>query len=310
MPKPNLFLIWEPKGGTTIIHHYLSQHPNIFMSEPKEPSHFDTDHFEEAVRFHGEKKAKSIFKYTNKESYLSLFDQVHNEKVIWESSTNYAYSKKSAENIYNFNHESKIIYIIREPLSFLESWYLQIHKTWSEDSANFSRALKLEKMRKLWKKIPASCKYPSLLFYSERIKYSENLQRYLNYFPNKNIKVIIYEEFKENNQKVINEITDFLWLQRTIISYRVKNKKRFTRYKFLRNLIRNVLPKSVRKRFWPYLGRIIYSQNTNKKIANYSKDKLMKEIKPEVKKLNNLLHKNNLIESKKDLLWYWWYNKV
>ena len=37
MKKPNLFIIGEPKCGTTSLHEYLDQHPEIYMSEEKEP---------------------------------------------------------------------------------------------------------------------------------------------------------------------------------------------------------------------------------------------------------------------------------
>ena len=39
MGKPNLFIIGAAKSGTTSLHNYLNQHPNIFMCNPKEP-HF------------------------------------------------------------------------------------------------------------------------------------------------------------------------------------------------------------------------------------------------------------------------------
>ena len=41
--KPNLFLIGAPKCGTTSLASYLSDHPQIFVSDPKEPHFFNTD---------------------------------------------------------------------------------------------------------------------------------------------------------------------------------------------------------------------------------------------------------------------------
>lgn len=38
--KPNFLIVGAAKAATTTIHHYLSQHPEIFMSENKEPSFF------------------------------------------------------------------------------------------------------------------------------------------------------------------------------------------------------------------------------------------------------------------------------
>ena len=39
MGKPNLFIVGAAKSGTTSLHNYLNQHPDIFMCNPKEP-HF------------------------------------------------------------------------------------------------------------------------------------------------------------------------------------------------------------------------------------------------------------------------------
>lgn len=41
--KPNFFIIGAPKCGTTSLAHYLGEHPDIFMSYPKEPFYFCPD---------------------------------------------------------------------------------------------------------------------------------------------------------------------------------------------------------------------------------------------------------------------------
>ena len=37
---PNLFIIGAMKSGTTSLHEYLNEHPDIIMSEVKEPGFF------------------------------------------------------------------------------------------------------------------------------------------------------------------------------------------------------------------------------------------------------------------------------
>jgi hypothetical protein len=44
-PRPQFFIVGAPKCGTTAMCHYLSQHPEIFISTPKEPHFFDTELF-------------------------------------------------------------------------------------------------------------------------------------------------------------------------------------------------------------------------------------------------------------------------
>ena len=40
---PNLVIIGAPKAGTTALHRYLSEHPEVFMSEQKELQYFQRD---------------------------------------------------------------------------------------------------------------------------------------------------------------------------------------------------------------------------------------------------------------------------
>ena len=40
MSYPNTFIVGAAKAGTTSLHHYLGQHPQVFMSAWKEPHHF------------------------------------------------------------------------------------------------------------------------------------------------------------------------------------------------------------------------------------------------------------------------------
>ena len=39
MALPNLLIVGAAKSGTTSLHNYLNQHPDVFMCSPKEP-HF------------------------------------------------------------------------------------------------------------------------------------------------------------------------------------------------------------------------------------------------------------------------------
>ena len=43
-PRPNFFIAGSPKCGTSSMHDYLGQHPEVYMSEEmKEPGYFNPD---------------------------------------------------------------------------------------------------------------------------------------------------------------------------------------------------------------------------------------------------------------------------
>jgi len=207
--KPNLFIIGTAKSGTTALASFLDMHPEVFISKPKEPGYFCSDFHEESNRFYGEYNLKH-FEFQNKDDYLKLFDKADNLKILGEASTNYIYSKTSAKEIFKFNLKAKIILSIREPVEFLHSLHMQYVNDTSEDEEDFKKALALERSRKKGQNLNKRVRTPSYLHYSERIKYSLQIQRYLDVFQNEQIKIIIFDDFKNDNKNVYKDILRFL----------------------------------------------------------------------------------------------------
>jgi len=111
MSRVNLFVVGAMKSGSTTLHHYLSEHPQIFMSHEKEPGFF----------------VPEIWGDRDEREYKELFSGVTTEKYIGESSTHYTkqptYSRV-ADKIYNYNPKSRILYIVRHPIKRAISHYL------------------------------------------------------------------------------------------------------------------------------------------------------------------------------------------
>lgn len=205
---PNFFIVGEPKSGTTALSHFLSLHPEVFISKPKEPSYFCSDLHHESFVYNG---SHDYFDIRDEDLYLSLFKQA-NQIAIGEASTSYLYSKQAAQTIYNFNKEAKIIAIFREPVAFLASLHNQYINGNVEDHVLFQDAINLESRRKKGEQIPRKTRCPSELFYAERIKYTEQITRFINLFGNDNILPVIFDDFSENNEKVYKQVCELLWM--------------------------------------------------------------------------------------------------
>jgi hypothetical protein len=111
--RPNLFIFGAMKSGTTSLHAYLALHPDIFMSEPKEPSYF----VEEMKLGKGE------------QWYLSLFAAAGDAKVIGESSAPYSMVPRYMgvpDRIARFNPDARFVYIMRDPFQRTLSHYAHI----------------------------------------------------------------------------------------------------------------------------------------------------------------------------------------
>ena len=121
---PNLFIVGAMKSGTSSLHNYLATHPEIYMSEFKEPQYFaDLG------------KDISRNQFPTEEAYLSLFKNAGNAKIIGESSTNYSKIPEFTgvpQRIKAFSPEAKIIYIMRDPIERALSHYWERVKRYLE----------------------------------------------------------------------------------------------------------------------------------------------------------------------------------
>ncbi len=108
--RPNLFIIGAMKSGTTSLHEYLDTHPQIGMSQEKEPGYF----VEELALHKGE------------EWYLNLFEQDDRFRYLGESSTHYTklpVYQGVPDRLYRFNPDARLIYIMRNPFDRVVSHY-------------------------------------------------------------------------------------------------------------------------------------------------------------------------------------------
>ena len=198
--KPNFFIIGAPKCGTTSIHATLKNHPDIFMPDQKELQFFATDLF--------------CKNYITKKQYLELFSPAKDEKIIGEASVWYLYSKDAPINIKKFNKNSKFLVILRNPVHMLESLHAQFIFDNMEQFSNFQLALDMEDERKRGKLVKSSVSNRKFLYYSDIVRYLEQIKRYLELFGEENVKILIFEKLLKNPEEHINSISDFLEISR------------------------------------------------------------------------------------------------
>lgn len=312
MIKPNLFIVGQPKSGTTALHYFLEQHPEIFMSKPKEPHFFCKDFHEDSDRFHGKAGSKKYFPIRTMDEYLGLFTTKKEYKIFGEASTNYLYSKVAANFIHKFNPDAKIIMIFREPVSFLYSLHSQYVNATSEDIGIFGNAFNLSEDRKNGKNIPVRARCPLYVCYSERVDYVSQIERYFNNFPEDQIKIIIFDDFRKDNERIYKEILKFLNVDENILpdfkgiheSKIPKNRflNKFLRNPHLKNIPKSILPPKLYDSIQLKVQDLLMRNQQRIPIDPNLKFEIMKKFKPEIEKFSDFL-KRNLVDE-------WEYNKV
>jgi Sulfotransferase family len=203
---PDFFIVGHPKSGTTALYDMLRAHPQVFMPSLKEPLFFSSDM---GLRFPTPRSGKVP---QTLDAYLALFADGGQQQRWGEASSSYLWSRTAAAAIAQLQPQARIIAVLREPASFLQSLHLQLMQIHVESQGSFRKALALEPARREGKRIPRRSHRPQLLLYSEHVRYVEQLRRYEAVFPPEQLLVLIYDDFRADNEATIRKILRFLEL--------------------------------------------------------------------------------------------------
>jgi hypothetical protein len=193
---PDLFIAGAPKCGTTALHHYLSEHPRIFMSTAKEPWYFASDY----------PRLRSTL-----EDYLQVFrGATENHLAVGEASAVYLRSSVALPAIREFRPDARIVAMVRNPVDLAYSFHSQQLSSLNEDETDFERAWRLQEARRKGDSIPRLCRTPPLLQYGEVARVGEQVQRLLSIFDERQVKIVVFDDLVADTRTVYEEVLTFL----------------------------------------------------------------------------------------------------
>ncbi|MEL6139272.1 MAG: sulfotransferase [Cyanobacteria bacterium J06628_6] len=192
---PNLFVVGAAKAGTTSLYHYLSQHPDIYMSPIKEP-HFFSD-ISPAERYMALSGCVNI---QDAKTYLGLFERRRQHSIVGEASPSYLWDEQAPAKIQQVSPNAKIVIMLREPTSRAYSHYLNEVRAGLEKRP-FLEALQadLASRETGWGVSP---------LYVALGQYSQQVQRYLDRFEA--VHVVFFEEFIKDVEGHLRQLFEFL----------------------------------------------------------------------------------------------------
>jgi hypothetical protein len=200
---PDFFIVGNAKSGTTALYEMLMRHPQIFMPESKEPWFFAAE-----LQVRPPPRPEGIAQTLDE--YMTLFDGARPEQRVGEATALYLWSRTAAARIADARPDARIIAILREPASFLQSLHLQFVQTYIETESDLGKALALEDDRREGRHVPRYTYWPQALIYSDHVRYVEQLQRYHAVFPPEQVLVIIYDDFRSDNAATVRKVLRFL----------------------------------------------------------------------------------------------------
>jgi hypothetical protein len=188
---PNFIICGTQKSGTTSLYYYLKEIPSIALPLKKEIHFFDL-YYEKGVGW-----------------YKKYFEEFQNKgyKLIGEATPSYMYFEDVPRRIYELIPNTKLIFMLRDPIDRAYSHYWHTVKRGYE-SLSFDEAIEMEEKR--ISDAPSSIR--QRYSYIDRGKYIVQLKRFWKYFPKEQMLILITEELKERPKKIQNQIFEFLEL--------------------------------------------------------------------------------------------------
>ena len=198
---PEFLIIGAARAGTTALHSYLRQNPSIFMPAAKEPNFFSFEG--EALNYKGPGADYVNNSVTNIEKYTALFSDAAPGSIRGEASPLYLFSERAPERIYHHIPQVRMVVVLRNPIDQALSHYLYAVKQRIEPLEDFAAALEAEDDR-------LAAGWQPMFGYSRFPRYAEQLSRYFNLFDRNQFLIRPYEDFQNDPQGLISDITKFI----------------------------------------------------------------------------------------------------
>ncbi len=287
MMVPNFFIIGAPKCGTTSLYEYLKDHPNIFMSPTKEPMYFDFDL----------KKPHPI----NFTAYQSLFSKAdpNIHKAVGEASTSYLYSEVAVSEILRNYPNAKFIVTLRNPVDFVQSWHSENVYNGHETILDLEKAWRAEHDRKAGNNIPVHCPEIKKLFYSERGRFGDQIERLYLTVSKERVKVILFNDLISKTKETYEEVLEFLGVPSDgRASFEKLNENKILRSPRLQQALRYIgkLKKKIglNKNFGLliFFHKINLKRGARKNISDDLRSELIKYFQKDIAKLSKLIDRD------------------
>jgi hypothetical protein len=284
------------KAGTTAVHVYLYQHPEVYMSFLKEPKYLSITANKFPHNGPGDKKVDDgIIK--SREEYLNLFKDARDEKVIGESSADYLYFHDTViPLIKTISPRAKILIMLRNPVDRAYSAYRHMIMDERED-LSFEKALGSEdkRMRE---------NYEFIWFYKDAGFYYEQVKHYIDSFGRENVMICLYDDFVVDSMAVMKDIYRFLDVEEgftpdTDVKYNVGPTVRSESFEeFLvkyehpvKRVLRPVLLNTIGKRYTEALVNYFIRRNTLS-IKPKTRKRLIELYRDDILKLEGLIDRD------------------
>jgi hypothetical protein len=206
--RVNFVVAGVQKAGTTAIHDFLAQHPEVALLRDQALHFFDQEeHF----------RSPPDYRVLH-----SNFRPGRRWRVAGEVTADYLYYPCALERIAAYNSEMKIIIFLRNPTErAFSQWNMRREK--NQEPLEFVDALKRDEEIGL-------AKNPRGNAYIARSLYAPQLEKVFAFFPREQVLIVKYETFRADPFPIIDQIFGFIGVgKRTGLKNKQRNVGAYSR---------------------------------------------------------------------------------
>jgi Sulfotransferase domain len=179
MRLPNFLVIGAQRAGTTLLHHILDLHPDVYMPQRRKEVHYFDWYFERGPEWYSE--------------FFPNGREARQYRAIGEATPDYLFDARAPARIAAVLPDCKLVVSLRNPIDRAFSWYLFCLRSVNE------------------KRGPAD-------FFSQETEclqrglYAQQLSNYFALFPRSAFFIMIYEELIKDPAPQLESLASFLGL--------------------------------------------------------------------------------------------------
>lgn len=200
---PDFFVIGAPKAGTSALHSALAQHPQLFLSSPKEPKYFMCgDSPPPAYKGPGDAHSNQEWIW-QRERYLRLFDGAGEGQLTGESTPFYLYNRDARRRIAADRPDAKLVAVLRDPVDRAYSNWMHLWMDGLEPRADIVEAVRREPQR-------VDDGWAPFWHYQRLGMYGRQLDDLFDHFPREQVLLLRYRELVETPDAALGRVFAFL----------------------------------------------------------------------------------------------------
>ena len=273
MTLPTFLIIGTMKGGTTSLHRYLRQHPEVFMPERKELNFFLDDYAGPPIDPPEERSWSRGITWYERE-----FAGAERERAIGEASANYSRYPTYpgvAERIAAVVPKVRLIYLVRNPIDRVFSHYLH-DLAIGREQRPFHVAVQQDDR------------------YLAPSRYATQLEHYFRVFPFDQVLLLKTDDLLARRAETVRRVLEFIGVNGNVHlrldfeAHRSSEKLERTRALTFasQSRYRRFVPRPIRRRLRRLLANPLDSSRTE--VDGETREFLMAQFVPDVRRLSEL----------------------